>query len=763
MFNFFKNTNANAVNPFINGTEFQVNTYTTNNQKYPMVAGLTNGGFVITWDSNLQDGNGWSEYGKQYDQNGAPVVAEFKVNTLDNGSQVDSYVSGLANGDFVVTWSSGSSPNYDIKGQRFNGGGTALNSEFLVNSLGSIHVNSCIAPFSNGGYVVIWSGDSTEGQRYDNNNNNLGSEFTVTSGTYKYPAVASFANDGFVVTWDGVSAQRYDSNGNAVGSNFQVNTYITGAKSSSSVSGLSDGGFVVVWQSDTQDGDLNGVYGQRYNSVGAAQGSEFQVNTYTTHDQTYPFVAGLIAGGFVVVWQSNHQDGSTNDVYAKIYDSTGAALGNETMVNSYVLGDQEYPSVASIKSGGFVVTWHSSPAQDGNGYGIYAKIFTSLASPTPPPPSQSPPSPFHWLTIFVALVGVGAVAAISVAAIALVRRSRNHSSASPIKLKPDEKLTNPFKPMIPGQSGKQASSSDKKSVIKGKEPIATQAAYIPASDLKIEFGNKVAEGSYGIVYKATYRGKKVIVKQSKRLDNMAKDEMQNEANMMVLSNHERIVGFYGLSIVEDKCSLVMELMPEYSLYELLNKHELLPWDKRHQIAMDITEGLKHLHEKNILHRDLKSKNVLLDSNLRAKLGDFGLAKKVTDDTKNEKIKGTPAWIAPEVLLEETRPTKEADMYSYGMVLWEIASRAIPFKDEINDYAIMDKVKRGTREEIPAHWNKNYGELISLCWKERTERLDINAASTFLTEHKADIIKNSRDNMPNEEYGFRGNIGTQPTI
>jgi len=75
------------------------------------------------------------------------------------------------------------------------------------------------------------------------------------------------------------------------------------------VTGLSGVGFVVTWTSSGQDGDRNGVYGQRYDADGTAQGTEFQINTYTAGDQVAPSVTTLADGGFVVAWQSLDQDG----------------------------------------------------------------------------------------------------------------------------------------------------------------------------------------------------------------------------------------------------------------------------------------------------------------------------------------------------------------------------------------------------------------------------------------------------------------------
>ena len=121
---------------------------------------------------------------------------------------------------------------------------------------------------------------------------------------------------------------------------FQVNTYTTSDQYGSSTAALSDGGFVVTWNSNLQDGDGYGVYAQRYDVNGDVNGAEFQVNTYTTSEQYGSSTAALSDGGFVVTWSSLDQDGDGYGVFAQRYDANGDALG-EVTINST-------PVVASV-------------------------------------------------------------------------------------------------------------------------------------------------------------------------------------------------------------------------------------------------------------------------------------------------------------------------------------------------------------------------------------------------------------------------------
>ncbi len=223
----------------------------------------------------------------------------------------------------------------------------------------------------------------------------LGSEFqvnTYTTGAQKFPAVATDPRGNFVVVWMsngqdgsdyGVFGQRFASSGTPLGTEFQVNTYTTGYQGtypSSDIAADAAGNFVVVWTSRNQDGDGQGVFGQRFSNTGARVGTEFQVNTYTSGKQDYPTVASTAAGNFVVLWQSaNNQDGSSFGVFGQRFSSNGTPLGTEFQVNTYTTGNQYAPAVALDAAGNFVVVWHS--LQDGSGSGVFGQRFDSSGTP----------------------------------------------------------------------------------------------------------------------------------------------------------------------------------------------------------------------------------------------------------------------------------------------------------------------------------------------------------------------------------------------
>jgi hypothetical protein len=212
---------------------------------------------------------------------------------------------------------------------------------------------------------------------------------TYWTGDQASPAVAADAAGNFVVVWYGnasagsdtagfsVHGQRYDSSGAAQGTEFQVNTYTTGGQHHPAVAADPAGNFLVVW--DYGNFAFQEIQGQRYDSSGAAQGTEFQVNTYTTSDQVNPAVAADAAGNFVVVWRSI---GSALlggfSITGQRYDSSGTAQGGEFQANTYTNLQQRYPAVAADAAGNFVVVWQSlgsAAGSDTSSYSIQGQRF----------------------------------------------------------------------------------------------------------------------------------------------------------------------------------------------------------------------------------------------------------------------------------------------------------------------------------------------------------------------------------------------------
>jgi hypothetical protein len=383
------------------GPEFRVNTFTTSSQRAPSVAADPSGNFVVVWESYLQDGSLMGVFGQRYISSGAPLGPEFRVNTFIVFGQDAPAVAADSSGNFVVVWRGNAldGSGDGVVGQRYASSGVPVGPEFRVNTYvfgnqgGGYYGGAlAVASDSSGNFVVVWqsadqdgSGYGVFGQRFASSGAPLGPEFranTYTTGDQgggdwgAGVVVASDPSGNFVVVWEsdtqdgsdtGVFGQRYSSAGNPLGPEFRVNTYTTSYQGGPSVAADPSGNFVVVWHSNTQDGSLYGIFGQRYASSGIAVGPEFRVNTYTTGPQGGGIfgdaldVASDSAGNFVVVWKSLGQDGSNYGVFGQRYTSSGAPLGPEFRVNTSTAGFQYRPSVSADSAGNFIVAWSSSP------------------------------------------------------------------------------------------------------------------------------------------------------------------------------------------------------------------------------------------------------------------------------------------------------------------------------------------------------------------------------------------------------------------
>ena len=397
--------------------EFQVNTYASSYQDTPGIGRLSDGGFVVVWESLGQDGDLNGIFGQRYDATGNPVGAEFPVNTTTSDDQKAATVTGLDNGGFVVTWYSegGQDGNSDgIFAQRFDAQGQPLGPETQVNSytMDSQH-HPEITTLRDGTYLVVWdsagqdnSGHGVYAQRYDANGQPIGQEFranTYTTNTQAWKSVTELSGGGFVILWSSygqgaggganVYGQLYDANAQVVGSEFQVNTHTTSYQLDSKVAGLSGGGFVVVWRSNDQDGDGHGIYGQRFSARGTAVGSEFRVNSTTAGDQSEPGVTAVDNGGFVVSWQSGSTD---SEIMAQRYDASGSPVGGEFQVNTEGLGNQQQPVITSLPNGGLAIAWESID-QDGSGGDVHARTY-AFDDPGPVELTEKPESQVNEVT-----------------------------------------------------------------------------------------------------------------------------------------------------------------------------------------------------------------------------------------------------------------------------------------------------------------------------------------------------------------------------
>ena len=378
------------------GSEFRANSfmntgnYTRQNQS--AVEGLAGGGYVVTWSSQGQDGNGYGVYGQYFNSKGTALGGEFQINTTWSGHQQRPAIAALDDGGFWVVWESnfGSGVGYSIIGQRYDSTGTTVGGEIAISD--PTTANQTIASVSvldDGGFVVAWKDKNLgiSARCFDADGVAEAVEFQVNTyplDAHNLPTVTALTDGGFVVIWqawqdgdkDGIYGQRYGADGSTAGDEFQVNTYTTGHQSDANVAGLAYGGFMVVWNGEGSADETSGIYGQRYDGSGEASGTQFQINSHTADNQASSAITALADGGFVVTWMSVHQDGDWGGVFGQRFDAGGDTVGKEFQINTFTEDGQGDPSVAALADGGFVVTWNSDD-HAGNDDGIWGQQFAA--------------------------------------------------------------------------------------------------------------------------------------------------------------------------------------------------------------------------------------------------------------------------------------------------------------------------------------------------------------------------------------------------
>ena len=354
----------NGVSFPINAAEFSLNTATSKYEAELFLAtDLTDGRYVVTARQTLTDLSGNQLDGNL---NGAPggnfaraftiavpaaVGPEFRANFTTASIQTSSAVAAAANGDFVIAWqrSGQDGSGYSIYAQRYNAIGQPQGGEFLVNTFTATNqLDPSIAMDANGDFVITWRSDSHDGSGF------------------------------------GIFAQRYNASGVPQGAEFRANTFTTGSQIDPEISMDAAGDFVIVWASSGQDASHYGVYAQRYNALGDAQGAEFRVNTFTTNEQSEPAVAMDADGDFVVAWESFGQDAAGSfGIFAQRYSAAGTRQGAEFPVNNHTANHQRNCAIAMDAEGDFVVTWESLQ-QIGAGYNLYVRRFAAAGMPLTP-------------------------------------------------------------------------------------------------------------------------------------------------------------------------------------------------------------------------------------------------------------------------------------------------------------------------------------------------------------------------------------------
>eukprot|EP00249_Psilotum_nudum_P022894 c28683_g2_i2 orf=478-3453(+) len=238
---------------------------------------------------------------------------------------------------------------------------------------------------------------------------------------------------------------------------------------------------------------------------------------------------------------------------------------------------------------------------------------------------------------------------------------------------------------------------------------------------EIVLAERIGLGSYGEVYHGDWNGTEVAVKKflDQDFSGDALDEFISEIRLMCRMRHPNVVLFIGAVTRPPNLSIVTEYLPRGSLFRLLHRpNTQLNEELRLKMALDVAKGMNYLHTSTpiIVHRDLKSPNLLVDKNWVVKVCDFGLSRmKHHTFLSSKSTAGTPEWMAPEVLRNEPSNEK-CDVYSFGVILWELATSQQPWSG-INPMQVVGAVGfQNRRLEIPRDVDPLVARIIRECWQ-----------------------------------------------
>ncbi|KAK9990072.1 hypothetical protein SO802_025057 [Lithocarpus litseifolius] len=264
---------------------------------------------------------------------------------------------------------------------------------------------------------------------------------------------------------------------------------------------------------------------------------------------------------------------------------------------------------------------------------------------------------------------------------------------------------------------------------------------IDASQLKM--GNKVGSGSFGDLYKGTYFSQEVAIKilKPERVNADMLREFSQEVYIMRKVRHKNVVQFIGACTQPPNLCIVTEFMSRGSVYDFLHKHRgVFKLPSLLKVAIDVSKGMNYLHQNNIIHRDLKTANLLMDENEIVKVADFGVARVQTQSGVMTAETGTYRWMAPEVI-EHKAYDHKADVFSFGIVLWELLTGELPYSLLTPLQAAVGVVQKGIRPTIPKNTCPRLAELLERCWQQDAAQRPNFSEIIEILQQIADEVRN----------------------
>lgn len=369
------------------GDEFQINTYTDQNQSFPHVAMAPDGRALVVWESVGQDGDGDAVLALRFDVTGTPIGEEFIVNTHTANHQSQASVAMATDGSSVIVWRSqgADGDGWGVYAQRFDASGSPMGDEFRVNEETENNQELAVAAFDDDGHLMVaWESEEQDGSaggiygRVYDSAGLAGDEFRINTTTqgWQNDVEVTALPSGFIVTWESLNVdsdfravvfRRYSANGTPLEGEQLANLTEAGNQNNSVVATQPDGSFVIVWESDGQDGSEATVIARLFASDGTPTSGEIQLNQTTEGDQENLSISADGMGGYVVIWDGDAPSGgSFDEIWGRRMLANGTLFGDEFRINTSISNRQVFPAIAGGSAGQLMAVWHSWTG-DGSG------------------------------------------------------------------------------------------------------------------------------------------------------------------------------------------------------------------------------------------------------------------------------------------------------------------------------------------------------------------------------------------------------------
>lgn len=245
---------------------------------------------------------------------------------------------------------------------------------------------------------------------------------------------------------------------------------------------------------------------------------------------------------------------------------------------------------------------------------------------------------------------------------------------------------------------------------------------------ELYIGNKFASGRHSRIYKGVYKDQDVAIKiisqpeEDGDLAALLEKEFTSEVALLLRLKHPNIITFIAACKKAPVFCIITEYLGGGSLRKYLHQQEpySVPLNLILKLALDIAHGMRYLHAQGILHRDLKSENLLLAEDMSVKVADFGISCLESQCGSAKGFTGTYRWMAPEMIKEKCH-TKKVDVYSFGIIMWELFTAMTPFDDLTPEQAAFAVCQKNARPPIPTTCPNAFRIFIKRCWSSNPDK------------------------------------------